>query len=142
MFLHNLPCYGGFFCPVFPHPFNHFDGFCRVHNSDEPPSFATYKESKPNPTTATPIHKIIKNKPIIKVPGCPPIGEVMAGVIVHILAFNTIPQLDGMGRPKAFYSSRVHDTCYRRPNYDAGLFAESFDDENAKKGFCLYKLGC
>jgi len=36
----------------------------------------------------------------------------------------------------------VHDTCYRRPNYDAGLFVEAFDDENARKGYCLYKMGC
>ena len=36
----------------------------------------------------------------------------------------------------------MHDTCYRRPNYDAGLFVESFDDENARKGYCLYKMGC
>jgi hydrogenase small subunit len=36
----------------------------------------------------------------------------------------------------------VHDTCYRRPNFDAGLFVETFDDENAKKGYCLYKMGC
>lgn len=98
--------------------------------------------ANPNPTTATPIHKIISGKPLIKVPGCPPIGEVMAGIIVHILAFGTIPQLDGQGRPMAFYGRRVHDTCYRRPNYDAGLFVEEFDDENAKKGYCLYKVGC
>ena len=96
----------------------------------------------PNPTGATPIHKIIKNKPIIRVPGCPPIGEVMAGVIVHLVAFGKLPELDRMGRPKAFYSKRVHDSCYRRPYYDAGLFVESFDDENAKKGYCLYKVGC
>ena len=31
---------------------------------------------------------------------------------------------------------------YRRPYFDAGLFVESFDDENAKKGYCLYKVGC
>jgi hydrogenase small subunit len=98
--------------------------------------------AKPNPTTATPIHKLITNRPIIKVPGCPPIGEVMAGTIVHLLTFGTIPQLDRVGRPMAFYSRRVHDTCYRRPNYDAGLFVESWDDENAKKGYCLYKMGC
>ncbi|MBL7844106.1 MAG: hydrogenase small subunit [Cyclobacteriaceae bacterium] len=98
--------------------------------------------AKPNPTTATPIHKIIKNKPIIKVPGCPPIGEVMAGTIVHILTFGTLPALDSIGRPKAFYSKRVHDSCYRRPYYDAGLYVESFDDENAKRGYCLYKVGC
>ena len=98
--------------------------------------------AKPNPTSATPIHKIITDKPINKVPGCPPIGEVMAGTIVHLLAFGTMPELDRVGRPKAFYSRRVHDTCYRRPNYDAGLFVESWDDENARKGYCLYKMGC
>ena len=100
------------------------------------------QSAKPNPTQATPIHKLVKGKPIIKVPGCPPIGEVMAGVIVHYLTFGRIPELDRMGRPKAFYSKRVHDSCYRRPFYDAGLFVETFDDENAKKGYCLYKVGC
>lgn len=98
--------------------------------------------AKPNPTGATPIHKLIKGVPIVKVPGCPPIGEVMAGVLVHIITFGALPELDGAGRPKAFYSKRVHDTCYRRPFYDAGLFVETFDDENAKKGYCLYKVGC
>jgi hydrogenase small subunit len=100
------------------------------------------QNAKPNPTQATPIHKIISGVPIINVPGCPPIAEVMTGTIVHLLAFDRIPQLDGLGRPKAFYSRRVHDTCYRRPNYDAGLFVNSFDDENAKRGYCLYKMGC
>ena len=96
----------------------------------------------PNPTNATPIHKIIKDKPIIRVPGCPPIGEVMAGVIVHVVTFGVLPELDRLGRPKAFYAKRVHDTCYRRPYFDAGLYAQSFDDANAKDGYCLYKLGC
>jgi hydrogenase small subunit len=99
------------------------------------------QNANPNPTKATPIHKLIKNR-VVRVPGCPPIGEVMAGVIVHYLTFGRLPELDNQGRPKAFYSRRVHDTCYRRPNYDAGLFVESWDDENARKGFCLYKMGC
>jgi hydrogenase small subunit len=98
--------------------------------------------ARPNPTGATPVHKIISGKPVINVPGCPPIAEVMAGTIVHYLAFDRIPELDGLGRPMAFYSRRVHDTCYRRPNYDAGLFVEAFDDENARRGYCLYKMGC
>ena len=100
------------------------------------------QSANPNPTGATPIHKVLSGKPVIRVPGCPPIAEVMAGVIVHVLAFGRLPQLDGLNRPKAFYSKRVHDSCYRRPYYDAGLFVESFDDENAKKGYCLYKVGC
>lgn len=98
--------------------------------------------ASPNPTSATPIDKVVTGKPVIKVQGCPPIAEVMAGVIVHLLTFDRIPQLDALGRPKAFYSRRVHDTCYRRPYYDAGLFVESFDDENARRGYCLYKMGC
>jgi hydrogenase small subunit len=97
--------------------------------------------AKPNPTGATPVHKLI-SKPVINVPGCPPIADVMTGVVTHLLVLGSAPELDGLGRPKEFYSRRVHDTCYRRPYYDAGLFVESFDDEKARKGYCLYKMGC
>jgi len=45
----------------------------------------------------TPIEDVISGTPLIKVPGCPPIAEVMAGVVVHYLTFGTIPQLDGIG---------------------------------------------
>jgi hydrogenase small subunit len=96
----------------------------------------------PNPTGSVPVDAIIKDKPIIKVPGCPPIGEVMTGVIVHYATFGTLPALDSMGRPKQFYGKRVHDSCYRRPYFDAGLYAETYDSEEAKKGYCLYKAGC
>lgn len=104
-------------------------------------SHGCIQAAKPNPTTATPIHKLV-NKPVINVPGCPPIAEVMTGVVTHILMFGKIPELDSQGRPKEFYSRRVHDTCYRRPYYDAGLFVESWDDDAARKGYCLYKMGC
>ncbi len=104
-------------------------------------SHGCIQAANPNPTGATPVHKLI-SKPVINVPGCPPIADVMTGVITHILVLGTAPELDGIGRPKEFYSRRVHDTCYRRPYYDAGLFVESFDDERARKGYCLYKMGC
>jgi len=97
--------------------------------------------AKPNPTGATPVHKLV-GKPVINVPGCPPIADVMTGVVTHLLVFGSAPELDNLGRPKEFYSRRVHDTCYRRPYYDAGLFVESWDDERARKGYCLYKMGC
>lgn len=100
------------------------------------------QRARPNPTKAEPVHNVISGKPIINVQGCPPIADVMAGVITYILTFDKLPELDNMGRPKAFYGRRVHDTCYRRPAYDAGLFVQSFDDENAKKGYCLYYMGC
>lgn len=84
----------------------------------------------------------VKNKPIINVSGCPPIPVVITGVLAHFLTFGTIPELDELGRPLAYYGQSIHDRCYRRPFYDKGLFAETFDDEGAKKGWCLYKLGC
>ena len=104
-------------------------------------SHGCVQAAKPNPTQATPIHKLV-NKPVIRVPGCPPIAEVMTGVVTHLLMFGKPPELDARGRPKEFYSRRVHDTCYRRPFYDAGLFVESWDDDSARKGYCLYKMGC
>ena len=98
--------------------------------------------AKPNPTSATPIHKILSRQ-VINVPGCPPIADVMTAVVAHILTFGDVRlHLDMQGRPKEFYGRRVHDTCYRRPYYDAGLFVESWDDDNARKGYCLYKMGC
>ncbi|MCD6200453.1 MAG: hydrogenase small subunit, partial [Bacteroidales bacterium] len=50
--------------------------------------------ASPNPTGATPIHKLVRGKPIINVQGCPPIAEVMAGVVVYLLTFDRFPELD------------------------------------------------
>lgn len=105
-------------------------------------SWGCVQAAKPNPTRATPVHEVILDKPIIKVPGCPPIAEVMTGVVSYILTFDKIPELDRQGRPKMFYSQRIHDKCYRRPHFDAGQFVEQWDDEQAQKGYCLYKMGC
>ncbi len=98
--------------------------------------------ARPNPTGAVPVHKLITDKPVIRVPGCPPIAEVMTGVLAYILTFDRLPELDRMGRPKMFYEHRLHDKCQRRPFFDAGKFVESWDDEGARKGWCLYKMGC
>jgi len=108
-------------------------------------SWGCVQAARPNPTKAVPIHKapgIPGDKPIIKVPGCPPIAEVMTAVITYLVTFDRFPELDRQGRPKMFYSQRIHDKCYRRPHFDAGQFVESFDDEGARKGYCLYKVGC
>ncbi|HVN35856.1 MAG TPA: hydrogenase small subunit [Casimicrobiaceae bacterium] len=105
-------------------------------------SWGCVQAAKPNPTQATPIHKVITDKPIIRVPGCPPIPEVMTGVVTYMLTFERLPDVDAQGRPKMFYSQRVHDKCYRRPHFDAGQFAERFDDAGARMGYCLYKVGC
>jgi hydrogenase small subunit len=105
-------------------------------------SWGCVQAARPNPTRATPVHKVITDKPVVKVPGCPPIAEVMTGVISYIVTFGRLPELDRQGRPKMFYGQRLHDKCYRRPHFDAGQFVETFDDEGARKGYCLYKVGC
>jgi hypothetical protein len=99
-------------------------------------------KAKPNPTQAMSVSDVIKNKPIINVSGCPPIPIAITGVIAHYLTLGTLPELDPRGRPLAFCGENIHDRCYRRPFYDRGMFAETFDDEGARRGWCLYKLGC
>ncbi len=96
----------------------------------------------PNPTGAQPVHELITNKPVINVPGCPPIAEVMTGVLTYILTFGKLPELDRFKRPTMFYGQRIHDKCYRRSFFDAGQFVEQWDDDGARKGWCLYKMGC
>ena len=46
-------------------------------------SWGCVQTARPNPTCATPVHKVpgLADKPIIKVPGCPPIAEVMTAVV-------------------------------------------------------------
>jgi len=105
-------------------------------------AFGGIPYANPNPTGAVSVSDVIKDKPIINVPGCPPIPAVMTSVLSYYLTFGELPELDDLGRPMVFYGQNIHDRCYRRPFYERGQFAETFDDEGAKKGWCLYKLGC
>ena len=109
--------------------------FIREYGNRTPNTFAA-------DAAAQAAHTDISSRPIINVSGCPPIPVVITGVLAHFLTFGKIPDLDSLGRPLAFYGQSIHDRCYRRPFYDKGLFANTFDDEGAKKGWCLYKLGC
>jgi hydrogenase small subunit len=105
-------------------------------------SFGGIPAAQPNPTGAVPVTDIVKDKPVINVSGCPPIPVVITGVLAHYLTFGQLPALDALGRPTAFYGNSIHDRCYRRPFYDQGKFAKTFDDEGARNGWCLFELGC
>ena len=105
-------------------------------------AFGGIPMARPDPTGAVPVSEVVKDKPIVNVPGCPPIPVVITGVLMQFLTFGKLPEIDALGRPKSFYGQTVHDRCYRRPFYERGEFAETFDDEGARKGWCLYKLGC
>lgn len=105
-------------------------------------SWGCVQAARPNPTDVRPVDKIIRDRPVIKIPGCPPVPEVMSALIAYIVTFDRLPALDGQGRFAAFYGQHVHDQCVRRAHFDAGEFVESWDDEGAAKGYCLYKMGC
>lgn len=104
-------------------------------------AFGGLPKANPNPTGAVAVSDIVKDKPLINIPGCPPVSGVMAAVLTQVLTLG-IPKLDHLQRPLNFFGETIHDRCYRRPLYEQGKFAESFDDEGARKGYCLFKLGC
>jgi len=104
-------------------------------------SFGGIQAAGPNPTNAQPMSKITK-KPVINVPGCPPSEKNIAGQVLHYVLFGALPALDVYNRPKWSYGIRIHDLCERRGRFDAGEFVQQFGDEGAKKGYCLYKVGC
>ena len=104
-------------------------------------SFGGVQAANPNPTNAQPLSKVT-NKTVINVPGCPPSEKNIVGTLLHYILYGTLPALDAYNRPKWAYGLRIHDLCERRGHFDAGEFVEEFGDEGAKKGYCLYKVGC
>ncbi|MCI6584199.1 MAG: hydrogenase small subunit [Mobiluncus porci] len=104
--------------------------------------FGSVQAAKPNPTGAVGVDEIIKDKPVINVSGCPPIGEVITATLAYILTHGKAPEVDAEGRPLFAYGQRIHDSCPRRPHYDAGQYVRTFDDAGAREGWCLYDVGC
>ncbi|HEU4763413.1 MAG TPA: hydrogenase small subunit [Gemmatimonadales bacterium] len=104
--------------------------------------WGSVQAARPNPTGAVGVSRLVTDKPVVNIAGCPPIGDVITATLVHYLTFGRMPELDADGRPLFAYGARIHDQCTRRANFDAGQFVEKFDDEAARKGWCLYHVGC
>ncbi|MEN6475610.1 MAG: hydrogenase small subunit [Syntrophaceae bacterium] len=104
-------------------------------------AFGNVQAASPNPTDAKGIKDAI-GVSTINIAGCPPNPINFVGTILHLLMFGAPPALDGHGRPLWAYGKRIHDFCERRPHYDAGEYVDEWGDEGAKKGWCLYKVGC
>ncbi len=104
--------------------------------------WGSVQAARPNPTGAVGVSEIVKDRPVVNIAGCPPIADTVTATLVHFLTFGSLPALDGDGRPVFAYGARIHDQCPRRANFDAGQFVEVFDDDAAKRGWCLYKVGC
>lgn len=111
------------------------------------PAAAAIQAPTPNQSGATGVSDLmltglVPNRPLVNVPGCPPVPEVLTGVITHYLAFGSVPSLDDRQRPLAWFGETVHDRCPRRSHYNNGRLAQAFDDAGARQGYCLYQLGC
>lgn len=97
----------------------------------------------PNPTESMGVNECLADLGVnaINIPGCPPNPLNLVGAIVAFLRGDAI-ELDDLNRPVMSYGESVHDLCERLPHFEAGEFAPSFDSEEARKGWCLYELGC
>jgi len=110
-------------------------------------SFGGLAAAAPNPTGAMGVAELMQNgllprRPLVNLPGCPPIPEVISAVLAYRVGFGHFPALDAQARPLAFYAETVHERCSRRGHFEAGRFAKTFDDAGARAGWCLLELGC
>jgi len=105
-------------------------------------SWGGIPSSGPNPTGAVGVDALVKNKPVVNLPGCPPNPYILLGTILEYATTGKLPKLDALGRPLFAYDRLIHDHCPRRAHFDAGRFAAQFGDDAHRNGWCLYKLGC
>jgi hydrogenase small subunit len=96
-----------------------------------------------NPTGAVGVEQAVPGiKQLVNLGGCPHNPQNTAAVLVHYLTFGEMPALDQFNRPLFAYGNLIHEQCERRAHYDAGRYVEEWGDEGARKGWCLYKMGC
>lgn len=98
--------------------------------------------SSPNPSNASGVSNILKDKTVVNLPGCPPNPYHFLSVVLEYAAMHRMPALDESNRPKFAYERLVHEDCPRRGHFDAGRFATAYGDTGHRQGWCLYKLGC
>ena len=96
----------------------------------------------PNPTGAVGVAEALGRNDIINLPGCPTNPINIVGTLLQYIMFDEFPKLDSNNRPEWAYGFRVHDNCERRGHYDADEFVREWGDEGAKKGWCLFEMGC
>ncbi|TQR26986.1 hydrogenase small subunit [Campylobacter sp. MIT 97-5078] len=104
-------------------------------------SYGGVQAATPNPSKVCGIAEVLRQK-IVQVPGCPPSDINIVANLSFYMLFQTLPNLDERNRPKWAYGKCLHDMCERKAKFEAGVFAQKFDDELAKSGACLFKVGC
>ena len=104
-------------------------------------NYGGVQAAAPNPTGAKGVGDALEGIRPINVAGCPPNPINLVGTLAHLISLGP-PQLDAQGRPVRFYGRTVHDQCDRLEHFYAGRFAPALDSPEARRGWCLYTLGC
>lgn len=104
-------------------------------------SYGGLPAAAPNPTGAKSVKEAIGIS-TVNIPGCPPNPINFVGTVVNYLLFGKLPELDDKGRPLFAFGKTIHDQCQRRSHFENGEFVTSFESDEAKRGFCLYQVGC
>ena len=77
-------------------------------------SYGGIQSVGPNPTGAVGVRDIVKDKPIINLPGCPPNPYNFLSTVLYYATFKKLPELDQMGRPKFAYGQIGRASCRER----------------------------
>jgi [NiFe] hydrogenase small subunit len=104
-------------------------------------TFGGIQAAAPNPGGYKGVGDALGMK-VVNISGCPPNPVNLVGTIVNYLLLGKLPELDDLGRPLFAYGQTIHDQCPRRGHYENDEFVEEFGSEEAKLGYCLYKMGC
>ena len=74
-------------------------------------SWGGIPSSGPNPTGAVGVDSLIKSKPVVNIPGCPPNPYILLGTVLQFAKTGTLPELDDKKRPKFAYDRVIHEHC-------------------------------
>lgn len=105
-------------------------------------TFGGLPKASPNPTGAVAVMDLVKDKPVLNIPGCPMNPVNLTATVVHFLTFGALPEMDELHRPMFAFGHLIHDNCERRGHFDAGEFVRAWGDYGHRNGWCLYQMGC
>ncbi len=105
-------------------------------------TFGGLPKANPNPTQAVGVMDIVKDKPVLNIPGCPMNPVNLTATVVHYLTFGALPEMDSLHRPLFAFGQLIHNNCERRGHFDRGEFVRAWGDAGHRAGWCLYQMGC
>ncbi|AZR72947.1 [NiFe] hydrogenase small subunit HydA [Anoxybacter fermentans] len=95
-------------------------------------AFGGIPGGNPNPTSVVHLDEIVEKNKVVNLPACPVHPTHLVKVILELISTG-MPALDGEGRPKAFFSRKLHSNCPRRGTSRAKKIGEFG---------CMNGLGC